>query len=626
MAIEKLGPYRLDKLLGRGGMGAVYVGIDDVTGERAAVKVLAAHLADNPDFRERFAAEVETLKKLKHPNIVQLLAYGQEEDHLFYVMELIDGCSLQDEIQRRRRFDWREVAKIGVDICKALKHAHDSGVIHRDLKPANLLIDSQDQVKLTDFGIAKLYGGTQITAAGGVLGTADYMSPEQAEGKPVTARSDLYSLGSVLYALLVGHPPFAAKTMAEVIHGLRFDKPIAVSRINPNVPAEFESIILQLLEKDPAKRIASAFAVGNFLRAMEHALSIETQVGASIDEGPIAPLPTPTPKANVTSHGALLDATMSTGVQSSTGGETVDLSYVKDEDEYRLSGVVGVTSATAGSIGIHRQATVVPAAEVAPLEPKSRFITMAEEEATRRKRRTDEDEGPPLWTIFSAMAVLACVVVGIFWYAFAPASADRLFSQISAAAAKNEPDSLGSVSPQIVEFLERFPDDPRTAEISEYNNTLELSRLQRRFDFISRSGKHESLSAAEQAYLDAVRTSDHDPQRALGMFQAIIALFNETEESETTDQARIRRLSVELATRQIEALEKTLQETTASYQKTIAARLDNADKIRAESPREAQAIYDGVVNLYSDKLWAEDLVKRAKAAQSRETKPQSFPM
>ena len=136
MPLERLGPYRIEKLLGRGGMGAVYAGLNEATGDRAAVKVLAAHLSDNADFRERFSGEVETLKKLKHPNIVQLLAYGEEGGHLFYVMELVDGRSLQDELQAGRRYDWREVARIGVEVCRALKHAHDSGVIHRDLKPA----------------------------------------------------------------------------------------------------------------------------------------------------------------------------------------------------------------------------------------------------------------------------------------------------------------------------------------------------------------------------------------------------------------------------------------------------------------------------------------------------------
>src|SRR5262245_64743113 len=137
MPLERLGPYKLEKTLGRGGMGAVYVGLNEQSGERAAVKVLSGHLADDDNFRERFKQEIETLKRLLHPNIVQLFGYGEEDGHLFYVMELVEGHSLQDELLSGRRFSWREVTRIGVDIAHALKHAHDRGIIHRDLKPAN---------------------------------------------------------------------------------------------------------------------------------------------------------------------------------------------------------------------------------------------------------------------------------------------------------------------------------------------------------------------------------------------------------------------------------------------------------------------------------------------------------
>src|SRR5262245_11632627 len=283
MPLEKLGPYKLEKILGRGGMGAVYVGLHEETGERAAVKVLSGHLADDEAFRERFKIEVETLKRLSHPNIVQLTGYGEDDGHLFYVMELVQGKSLHDELVAGRRFTWREVTRIGIVLAQALKHAHDRGIIHRDLKPANLLIDDQDHVKLTDFGIAKLYGGTNVTADGGVLGTADYMSPEQADGKQITARCDLYALGSVLFALLTGRPPFAGKSLPEVIQGLRFERAVPVRRLNPDVPEEFENIIQQLLEKDPQKRIPTAVALVHRLKAMEHALTLETRI--DLDSG-----------------------------------------------------------------------------------------------------------------------------------------------------------------------------------------------------------------------------------------------------------------------------------------------------------------------------------------------------
>src|SRR3954468_6202297 len=245
MALEKLGPYKLERLLGRGGMGAVYVGRHESTGDRAAVKLLSGHLAEDPTFRERFHQEIETLKRLLHPNIVQLHGYGEEDGQLYYVMELVEGRSLQDELLAGRRFEWREVTRLGIAIAHALKHAHDRGIIHRDLKPANLLIDAQEHIKLADFGIAKLYGGANVTAEGGMLGTADYMAPEQASGKPVSSRCDLYSLGSVLYALLTGKPPFAADTMVEVIAALQSETAVSVRRMAPDTPEELDNIILQ---------------------------------------------------------------------------------------------------------------------------------------------------------------------------------------------------------------------------------------------------------------------------------------------------------------------------------------------------------------------------------------------
>jgi eukaryotic-like serine/threonine-protein kinase len=175
MPLEQLGPYRVTRLLGRGGMGAVYEGVHVETGERAAVKILSIGHADDAPFRARFVSEIESLKLLQHPNIVRLIGYGEQDGMLFYSMELVAGKNLHEELQTGRRFAWREVSDIAVQICGALKHAHDHGVIHRDLKPANLLRTSEGTVKLTDFGIAKLFGSTQLTSAGGVIGTADYM-------------------------------------------------------------------------------------------------------------------------------------------------------------------------------------------------------------------------------------------------------------------------------------------------------------------------------------------------------------------------------------------------------------------------------------------------------------------
>src|SRR5258708_2978541 len=184
MQFEQLGPYKIGKRLGRGGMGAVFEGVNADTGQAAAVKILNPHLNDDQGFRERFEMEIETLKKLKHPNIVRMLGYGEQDGHLYYAMELVKGHSVEEELALGRRVTWREVVQQGVKLCKALRHAHDHGVIHRDLKPANLLLTEADnEIKLTDFGIARLFGNNRLTMDGALVGTAEYMSPEQAAGE-----------------------------------------------------------------------------------------------------------------------------------------------------------------------------------------------------------------------------------------------------------------------------------------------------------------------------------------------------------------------------------------------------------------------------------------------------------
>jgi serine/threonine-protein kinase len=261
-------------------MGTVYRGTHEETDQVVALKVLSFIHADDDNFRERFALEIETLKKLRHPNIVELYGYGVQDGHLFYAMELVEGKSLQEELLSGRRFDWRETTHFCIAICQALKHAHDRGVIHRDLKPANLLLTPDNQVKLSDFGIAKLFGSHQITADRSVIGTADYMAPEQAEGAKADARSDLYSLGSVMYALVTGKPPFADPSLAKVISDLRHATPILPSRHVPNLPDEFEELVMLLLQKEPEKRFATALVLANHLHAMEHAIHRKDAVPA----------------------------------------------------------------------------------------------------------------------------------------------------------------------------------------------------------------------------------------------------------------------------------------------------------------------------------------------------------
>src|SRR5262249_36701303 len=197
--------------------------------------VLAVELATEIGFLQRFQREIEILRKLEHPNIVRFYESGQQDVHYWFAMEYVDGPSYQTILGQRNRLPWADVLALALQVAPALKHAHDRGVIHRDPKPSNLLIPLPQPgkpplVKLTDFGIASLFASKHLTVTGGVVGTAEYLSPEQAAGKPVTRRSDLYSLGVVLYTLVTGRPPFEGDPL-DLLHKHRFaqfDRPARI--------------------------------------------------------------------------------------------------------------------------------------------------------------------------------------------------------------------------------------------------------------------------------------------------------------------------------------------------------------------------------------------------------------
>ncbi len=261
MTANRLGPWVIDEELGRGGMGCVYLAHREPAAEgapeRAAVKVLAAQLAAESGFQERFRREIDILRQLDHPHIVRFYESGVEDGRYWYAMEHVPGPSLEEVREKQGRLPWQEVLDVALQVTPALKHAHDRGIIHRDLKPSNLLrAESGEQagtVKLTDFGIARLFASDHLTITGSVVGTAEYLSPEQAMGKPVTKRSDLYSLGVVLYTLLTGKTPFEGEPL-ELLHKHRYAQFERPSRLVSGLPPDLEAVVCELLEKEPEKR------------------------------------------------------------------------------------------------------------------------------------------------------------------------------------------------------------------------------------------------------------------------------------------------------------------------------------------------------------------------------------
>lgn len=259
---RKIGPFQLEGRLGVGGMGIVYKATYLKGGQKVALKVLAPDLTADPKLAKRFDREMEILKKLKHPNIVKYYGGSSNAHQRFYAMELITGGSLDDKLKKLGKFHWEQVIDYGLQIAKALEHAHDAGIVHRDLKPANLLLAADGTLKLSDFGIARDTQSTALTAAGKTVGTMAYMAPEQITGKsPITRRTDLYALGCVLFQMLTGRTPFESETQPELLFKHIEEEPPNVREFNMDCPVWLDRLIHELLAKEPEDRPFDALAV-----------------------------------------------------------------------------------------------------------------------------------------------------------------------------------------------------------------------------------------------------------------------------------------------------------------------------------------------------------------------------
>lgn len=243
-------------------MGIVYAATYEKNGMKCAVKVLAPDMTANDAVNQRFIRETEILKKLQHPNIIRYYGAGSNRTQRFYAMEMIEGGSLDQVIRQAGRLSWEQALDYGIQIAKALEHAHAAGIIHRDLKPGNLLIAKDGTLKLSDFGIARDTQATALTQAGKTVGTMAYMAPEQISGKtPVNQRTDLYALGCVMFEMLTGRTPFESETSAELLFK-HLDEPApSVREFNQSVPLPLSQLVEELLAKEPEDRPYDALAV-----------------------------------------------------------------------------------------------------------------------------------------------------------------------------------------------------------------------------------------------------------------------------------------------------------------------------------------------------------------------------
>ncbi|MCW2975992.1 MAG: serine/threonine protein kinase [Actinomycetia bacterium] len=274
------GRYRLDELLGRGGMSEVWAATDTELGRRVALKLLAPH-ADTA----RFEREARAVASLGHPNITQLYDYGEEEGRPFMVLEYLPGGTLEEHLRAGRPLPDEDTRRISAELAAGLAHAHARGVVHRDLKPANVLFDEEGRAKLADFGIARMAAGEgTLTEAGTVLGSAAYISPEQAAGAPASAASDVYSFGVMLYRMLTGRLPFESNDPMELVTLHRDAEPPPLTQFRDDAPALLESTATAALEKDPADRPADGAALLDALGVPAGFSSITTSTSRGFDD------------------------------------------------------------------------------------------------------------------------------------------------------------------------------------------------------------------------------------------------------------------------------------------------------------------------------------------------------
>ena len=290
---QMLGPYRIINQIGKGGMATVYKAYQPSVDRYVAVKVLPSQLAESKEFATRFQQEARIIAKLEHPHILPVFDYGESDGVSYFVMRYMDAGTLKEKMIEGRPLPLSDIDRLFTQLAEALSYAHSRGIIHRDLKPANVLIDSHGNVFLTDFGIAKLLesASPRLTQTDAIMGTPAYISPEQAQGHPVDQRSDIYSLGIILYEMVTGSVPFTAETPLAVLFKHISDPLPPPSLVKPDIPPVIEQVLLKALAKDPRDRFATA---AEFVAAWERALRDKEAVQRPHEVLTVPPAPTTT--------------------------------------------------------------------------------------------------------------------------------------------------------------------------------------------------------------------------------------------------------------------------------------------------------------------------------------------
>lgn len=642
----KVDDFEIVRLLGRGAFGHVYLARQQSLDRLVALKVSANR-----------GSEGRTMARLEHQHIVQVFSEKVEPDfnQRLLCMQLVPGIGLEKLVgslhakhagsRSEAPPEWtgaellamidrasslpaaldpsalhdREAlgrmdavaatAWFGARLAEALDFAHRHGVLHRDIKPANILLYDDDQVKLADFGIARLFGTTQLTNAGGVLGTADYMSPEQAEGRPVTSRCDQYSLGSVMYALLAGRPPFLAVNLPQMLQLQRFAKPEPVRRYAPDTPQQLERIIDQLLSKNPADRYPNTQVLARHLQAMARALSRPAADDFALTGEEPAPQPH-VPSVDESLAGEPTRTEPGPDQPALGPGSAVWQKPKRAEPLLEAATVAAADSKpspappSAASVSTPIGEASEPAADRA-----ARFTTLEEEEARQRAQFAR-----PWLLVVGQLAALAGVLgafAALAYYLSRPPSADQLYETVSASVKNGGEASRSSVENEVGEFLARYPHDPRAAELRQHQERIELDRLERKLLRQARGGgiRDPSLLPAEQLYLQAVQTAETAPEEAAAMLESLVALYAPAAGSDR--EAEVDAIA-QLAGLRLAGLRERIADERARQLKSLDERLEAAAKLADSDPEQSAGMYRAIIDLYGAHDWAAGRVDTAR--------------
>lgn len=620
----KLGPYNITKKIGEGGMGSVYLGTHAQDGREAAIKLLPAEMAKRPGFRERFEAEIESLRKLEHPNIVGLYGYGEEDNQLFYAMEYVPGKNLQEELDSGRQFSWARVVDMGIALAEALRHAHLHGIVHRDIKPANIMTLDDGTPKLTDFGIARLYGVEGLTMAGGPLGTAHYMAPEQASSNnKITEHADIYALGATFYTLLAGRPPFQAQSMLQILDMHKRQTPLPVNQVAPDVPEELSVVISTMLAKRPEDRVSSATMLIKSLKAVRDAVAFRQNTIK-----PTAPKSQSKPSSDQQDIRTQLigssdknTPTIRLDDQTVVGGDidpdqTIATSVPIDDPDATLvsSDSTAISLQTEGSVAASDDDQYELAEDQKPQHTGSMFITAEQARQMDRDRLEEEARSQPrtipVWTV--VLVILSVLASGMIWYWSRPLSPAALLARINDKQDASDPYEQSVVLDYINQYETLVSkDDPHLPELMQLKKDIEIQDLERKLRQRARFrlNNASTLSMVEQTLLDAIHIMPENPQLAIDRLNALKVLYADPGITRSKREEHLLEVGDLLTERAIQTL--ATYETT--YLKPISDQLDRAEQFMENNPTRTIQVAQSIITLYADRTWASLQIQRARS-------------